>query len=80
MNNMIPVPVIASFSTEGKIMPLYFRYKECGSIPVTMKTYIKYITCLLYTSDTRKAQPITVDAASAEVTNNGKGIKQSTGT
>lgn len=45
MNNMIPVPVIASFSTEGKIMPLYFRYKDYGSIPVTIKTYIKYITC-----------------------------------
>lgn len=44
MNNMISVPVIASFSTEGKIIPLYFRYKDYGSIPVTIKTYIKYIT------------------------------------
>ena len=51
MNNMIPVPVIASFSTKGKIMPLYFRYKECGSIPVTMKTYIKYITCYKFTCE-----------------------------
>lgn len=51
MNNMIPVPVIASFSTEGKIMPLYFRYKECGSIPVTMKTYIKYITGYKFTCE-----------------------------
>ena len=50
MNNMIPVPVIASFSTEGKIMPLYFRYKDYGSIPVTMKTYIKYITIFNYIS------------------------------
>lgn len=44
-NNMISVPVIASFSTDGKIMPLYFRYAEYGSIPVTMKSYAKYITC-----------------------------------
>ena len=36
--NIIPVPVIASFDTEGRVMPLYFRYKEHGSIPVTMKT------------------------------------------
>ena len=47
--NIIPVPVIASFDTEGRVMPLYFRYKEHGSIPVTMKTQVKYITYIQFT-------------------------------
>lgn len=42
---MIQVPVIASFSSDGKIMPLYFRLQDYGSIPVTIKSYVKYITC-----------------------------------
>ena len=25
--NIVPVPVIASFDTQGKIIPLYFRYE-----------------------------------------------------
>lgn len=49
--NIIPVPVIASFDTEGKVMPLYFRYKEHGSIPVTMKTQVKYITYIQFTCE-----------------------------
>lgn len=49
--NLIPVPVIASFDTEGRVMPLYFRYKEHGSIPVTMKTQVKYITYIQFTCE-----------------------------
>lgn len=37
---MIPVLVIASFNTDGKIIPLYFRYKDYGSIAVTMKSML----------------------------------------
>lgn len=48
---MIPVPVIASFTAEGKIMPLYFRYKDYGSIAVTMKSYVRYITCYQFTCE-----------------------------
>lgn len=44
-NKMIPVPVIVSFSKDGKIMPLYFRYEDYGSIAVTMKSCIRYVTC-----------------------------------
>lgn len=47
-HNMIPVPVIASFDTDGRIMPLYFRYKEHGSIPVTMKSQVKYIAYIQF--------------------------------
>lgn len=32
-------------------MPLYFRYKEHGSIPVTMKTQVKYITYIQFTCE-----------------------------
>lgn len=49
--NIIPVPVIASFDTEGRVMPLYFRYKEHGSIPVTIKTQVKYITYIQFTCE-----------------------------
>lgn len=49
--NLIPVPVIASFDTEGRVMPLYFRYKEHGSIPATMKTQVKYITYIQFTCE-----------------------------
>ena len=49
--NIIPVPVIASFDTEGRVMPLYFRYKEHGSIPVTMKTQVKYIRYIQFTCE-----------------------------
>lgn len=51
MNNMISVPVIASFSTDGKIMPLYFRYKDHGSISVTMKNFIKCVTYHQFTCE-----------------------------
>lgn len=49
--NIIPVPVIASFDTEGRVMPLYFRYKEHGSIPVTMKSQVKYITYVQFSCE-----------------------------
>lgn len=46
--NIISIPVIASFDTNGKIIPLYFRYKDYGAIPVNLISQNKYISHICF--------------------------------
>ena len=49
INNFIPLPVIASFSADGKILPLYVQlFPERKPVKIDVKTTTTAITYIAY--------------------------------
>lgn len=51
MENIIKTSVIASFDSDGNILPLYFRANNSDSTKVTVKNIRKCADCSLFTCE-----------------------------